>query len=122
MPISEEDRVVHFLTNLLDSYNMLVAALEAKVPKIEVVPERLLQEERGLKGRASVAANSERAMTGKRRPKATTGKFGHIRRSYHERVRTKFSTSQRETNNKLKANRDVVRRRDRAAQTVTASG
>ena len=51
---------------------MLVAALEAKVPKIEVVPERLLQEERGLKGRASVAANSERAMTGKRRPKATS--------------------------------------------------
>ena len=63
MPISEEDRVVHFLTNLLDSYNMLVAALEAKVPKIEVVPERLLQEERGLKERASVDANSERAMT-----------------------------------------------------------
>lgn len=57
-------------------------------------------------------------MTGKQRPKARGpkwqhfGKFGHIRRSSNERVRTKFSTSQKETNNKLKVNRAEVRRRD----------
>ena len=50
-PISEEDRVVHLLAILPDSYNMLVTALEAnaEVPKIEVVTERLLHEERKLK-------------------------------------------------------------------------
>ena len=57
-------------------------------------------------------------MTGKQRPKAKKpkcnhcGKFGHVRRSCNERVRTKIITSQKETNNKLKANRDEVRRRD----------
>ena len=40
------------------------------------------------------------------------GKLGHIRRSCNERVRTKINTSQKETNNKLKANRDEVRWRD----------
>ena len=71
-PISEEDRVVHLLASLPDSYNMLVTALEAnvEVPKIEVVTERLLHEERKLKERTGVGASSERAMTGKQRPKA----------------------------------------------------
>ena len=43
-PISEEDRVVHLLASLPDSFNMLVTALEAnaEVPKMEVVTERLL--------------------------------------------------------------------------------
>lgn len=128
-PISEEDRVVHLLASLPDSYNMLVTALEAnvEVPKIEVVTERLLHEERKLKERTGVGASSERAMTGKQRPKARgpkchhCGKFGHIRQNCNEwikpsqcneRVRTKFNTSQKETRNKLKANKAEVRRRD----------
>ena len=47
-PVSDEDRVVHLLTSLPDSYNMLVTALEANtdVPEMEVVTERLLHEER----------------------------------------------------------------------------
>ena len=51
--VSEEDRVVHLLAGLPDSYNMLVTALEAnaEVPKMEVVTERLLHEERKLKNR-----------------------------------------------------------------------
>ena len=38
-PIEEEDRVVHILSSLPDSFNMLVTALEAspEVPSIEVV-------------------------------------------------------------------------------------
>ena len=108
---------------------MLVTALEAnvEVPKIEVVTERLLHEERKLKERTGVGASSERAMAGKQRPKARgpkchhCGKFGHIRRNCNEWiklsqcnewVRTKFSTSQKETRNKLKANKAEVRRRD----------
>ena len=47
-PISDEDRVVHLLTSLPESYNVLVTALEANeaVPRMEVVSERLLHEER----------------------------------------------------------------------------
>ena len=46
-PVSEEDHV-HLLASLPGSYNMLVTALEANsdVPKMEVVTERLLREER----------------------------------------------------------------------------
>ena len=41
-PISDEDRVVHLLASLPESYNVLVTALEANeaVPKMEVVTER----------------------------------------------------------------------------------
>ena len=47
-PVLDEDRVVHLLASLPDSYNMLVTALEAnaEVPQMEVVTERLLHEER----------------------------------------------------------------------------
>ena len=47
-PVSEDDRVVHLLASLLESFNMLVTALEAnaEVPKMELVTERLLHEER----------------------------------------------------------------------------
>ena len=52
-PISEEDRVVYLLASLPESYSMFVMALEAnaEVPKMEFVTERLLHEERKLKGR-----------------------------------------------------------------------
>ena len=51
-PVTEEDRVVHLLASLPDSFNMLVTALEANseaVPKMEIVTERLLHEERKMK-------------------------------------------------------------------------
>ena len=94
-PISEEDRVVHLLASLPGSYNMLVTALEASVEvlKIEVVTEQLLHEERKLKERTGVGASSERAMTGKQRPKARgpkchhCGKFGHIQRNCNEWIK-----------------------------------
>ena len=61
-PISEEDRIVHLLTSLPDSYNMLVTAFEAnvEVPKFEVVTERLLHEERKLKERVQMLEQGAR--------------------------------------------------------------
>ena len=52
-PISDEDHVVHLLASLPESYNVLVTTLEANevVPRMEVVTERLLHEERKLKER-----------------------------------------------------------------------
>ncbi len=51
--IEEEDWVVNLLASLPDSFNMLVPAFEAceDVPKMEVVTERLLHEERKLRER-----------------------------------------------------------------------
>ena len=51
--VSDEDRVVYVLASLPDSYNVLVTALEAnaEVPKIEVVTERILHQERKTKER-----------------------------------------------------------------------
>ena len=50
-PMHEEDRVIHFLASLPESFNMLVTPLEANpdVPKIDVVTERLLHVERKMK-------------------------------------------------------------------------
>ena len=55
VPVKEEDRVVYLLASLPDSYSMLVTALEAnvEVPKLEVVTERLLHEERKQKTRSN---------------------------------------------------------------------
>ena len=88
-PISDEDRVVHLLASLPESYNVLVTALEANeaVPKMEVVTERLLHEERKLKEPVGCERSREGAMTEKQRPKGKgpkchhCGKFGHIRRN-----------------------------------------
>ena len=47
-PVSDEDRVVHLLASLPDSYGMLMTTLVANfetVPKMEVVTERLLHED-----------------------------------------------------------------------------
>ncbi len=55
-PISDEDKVVHLLTSLPDSFNVLVTALEANsdsVPSLENVVERLLHEEQKMKGKES---------------------------------------------------------------------
>ena len=58
--LTEEDRVVHFLASLPDSYNMLVTALEAQsenVPKWKLVTERLLHEELKLNEIAPVSTD-----------------------------------------------------------------
>ena len=57
--ITEEDRVVHLLASLLESYRVLVTALEAcaEVPKIQTVTEQLLYEERKLAEGESLCRN-----------------------------------------------------------------
>lgn len=50
-PLTEEDKVVYLLASLPDSFGVLVTALEAssEVPKMDMVSERLLHEERKVK-------------------------------------------------------------------------
>ena len=63
-PISDGDRVVHLLTSVSESYNLVVTALEANeaVPKMETVTERLLHEERKLKRRVGSERGREREL------------------------------------------------------------
>ena len=85
-PITEEDRVVHLLASLPDSFNMLVTALEVNsesVPKMEVVTECLLHVE--LKITKKETVNDERrALAVKGKPKRLVCHFcqkpGHIKR------------------------------------------
>ncbi len=87
-PVPEEDRVVHLLASLPESYSMLVTALEANpdVPKMEVVTERLLHEERKLKERLGTGTGGDKAMTVDRRLKRKgprchyCHRLGHIKR------------------------------------------
>ena len=92
-PITEEDRVVHLLASLPESYDVLVTALEAnvEVPKMETVTERLLHEERKLKVRSESETNDGmKAMLTNKQPKGKgpkcyrCGKFGHIKRNCRE--------------------------------------
>ena len=50
---SEEDQVICLLASLSESFGVLITALEAssEVPKMDVVMERLLHEERKHKGK-----------------------------------------------------------------------
>ena len=120
-PISDEEGVVHLLTSLPESYNVLVTALEGNeaVPRVEVVTKRLLHEERKLKEQLGSERSREGAMTGKQRPKGKgpkchhCGEFGHIRRNCYEWVKKKSDSNEREArSNKLKVNKAEVRRRD----------
>ena len=85
-PVKEEDRVVHLLAGLPESYNMLVTALEANsaVPQTEVVTERLLHEERKRKDREDSEKTHMKAMTVSRSKKEIRcyhcKKPGHIKR------------------------------------------
>ena len=83
--VEEEDRVVHILTSLPESYNMLVTAFEAssEVPRIEIVTERLLNEEKKIKEKRSTSSGlSGEALFTNSRQKAKVcfycGEPGHI--------------------------------------------
>ena len=89
-PVEEEERVVHLLTSLPESFDMMVTALEAntEMPTLENVTERILHEERKIKERMEKEVTSEQdkaLMAGKvsnrfsNGPKCyNCGRFGHI--------------------------------------------
>ena len=115
--VSDEDRVVYVLASLPDSYNVLVTALEAnaEVPKIEVVTERILHQERKTKEKETDSTN-ENAMpshTVSCRPKPkcfNCGKVGHIQR---------YCRAKREDQDWIKE--DQKERKDFHKQKVTVS-
>ena len=102
-PLTEEDKVVYLLASLPESFSVLVTALEAspEVPKMEVVTERLLHEERKLISRTG--AGEEKAMTAKdKRPRKKgpchhCGKLGHYKRDCWKLAEKKVE-SQKEYN------------------------
>ena len=82
--VSEEDRVVYLLASLPESYNVLVTALEANedVPKLEVVTERILHQERKSKEKGQ---NGDGVLITRRYFKTKTkchycGRMGHIKK------------------------------------------
>ena len=87
--VEEEDRVVHLLASLPDSYSTLVTALEAnkEVPRMDVVTERLLHTEKKLKEKPgrSLDLDGEGAMQVVQQRKGPRchfcKKFGHIQRN-----------------------------------------
>ncbi len=84
--VSDEDRVVHLLASLPDSFSVLVTALEANenVPKMEVVTERLLHEDRKMrqKSDAEETTQTETAMPS-RVPRRQSQKCYHCGMSGH---------------------------------------
>ena len=113
-PITEEDRVVHLLASLPESYDILVTALKAsvEVPKMEIVTERLLHEERKIKEKhGSETTDGMKAMFINRQSKGKgpkcyqCGKFGHIKRNCRELNSPKLDDDKNEPyDNKHKAN------------------
>ena len=90
--IDEEDRVVHLLASLPQSFSMLVTALEtsAEVPKIELVTERLLHEERKLKEKVAEMEAVNKAYVG-RHGNNSGNKFKHINNSENNETRSPSS-------------------------------
>lgn len=88
--IDEEDRVVHLLASLPDSYNMLVTAFQANIdiPKMEMVTERLLHEEQKLCNQTVGVSHGEQLLVGKFNSKSflcyNCGKPGHYKRNCRE--------------------------------------
>ena len=82
--MSEEDRVICLLASLPESFGVLITALEAsdEIPKMDVVTERLLHEERKRKGREDVEEKAMVMMPRKPKKKGACfrcGKYGHYK-------------------------------------------
>ena len=109
-PVEEEDHVVHLLASLPESFGMLVTALEANtdVPKMDIMTECLLHEERKINSRDDSELTSERAMTSHSRRKLVKchhcGKLGHIKRNcrllFSEEMKSKSHRHGKERANK----------------------
>ena len=121
-PVSDEDKVVHLLASLPDSFGMLVTALEANsetVPKLELVTERLLHEEQKLKKKDEAAGDDQKALAAKRRLKSRTchfcGKPGHIKRDCWKLAELQAVKEAGKKGNRHKhtANKVTIKQKDR---------
>ena len=108
--VEEEDRVVHLLASLPDSYQMLVTALEAnsEVPKLEVVTERLLHEEKKLSEKSEQYKPPENALLVRSRASGGPvcfycGESGHIKKFCEE---WKKKIEEEEKKGKMKQNEE----------------
>ena len=75
--LDEEDRVVHLLASLPESYDTLVTALEAseRVPSMEIVVDHLLYEEKKSKDHlGEIETNQDGALVAKQ--KSVKWKYG----------------------------------------------
>ncbi len=86
-PLSDEDRVIYLLASLPESFNVIVTAFEAndKVPKMEIVTEKLLYEERKVSTRDEVDSGEKKMTTKTKKFKKKgschhCGKMGHLKR------------------------------------------
>ena len=83
-PVNKEDRVVYLLASLPESYDMVVTALEAnaEVPKMEVVTECLLiQEKKQMDRKGTDDSESAMAVCSKEIRCFYCKKLGHIKRN-----------------------------------------
>ena len=109
-PMEEDDKVVTLLASLLDSFKMLVTALEAdaEVSSMEAVTERLIHEDR--KANERETASSEKLFLGKKSKKGPQchgcGKFGHIRRYYKELDKNKHTEESKPEKHKANSAQD----------------
>ena len=129
--VSEEDRVVHLLASLPESFSVLVTALEAnaEVPRMETVTERLLHEEMKLKERRPAEqerhSTQEKAMTSHSRKKGPKchhcGRFGHIKRNCWE-LKAKTDGDQKDgKGSKHKAYKAQVKQREHSDESDESS-
>ena len=122
-PVSEEDRVVHLLASLPESFNMLVTALEAssEVPKMETVTERLLHEERKVKGREEIRGRHTKAMAahnfGQRKKFICNycGKPGHLKRNCRKLASESATANERRDKSGFKAKREVTHKANKTS-------
>ena len=122
-PVTEEDRVVHLLASLPDSFGMLVTALEssAEVPEMEVVTERLLHAERKMSERDG--DRDDRALFSKRGKGPQCyycGKFGHIRKNCLK-LQKRSENPKVKKNVKYMANKTEARPRKRSSSSSSES-
>lgn len=117
--MGEEDRVVHLLASLPESYSTLVTALEARpdVPTMEVVVEKLLYEDSKLKDRQPEKDPKGFSVRHRSRgPKCHfCHKFGHIQRNCSEKIQSDRKSEEKKVEKrpvKHRAHQTQTRRKD----------
>ena len=122
-PVSEEDCVVHILASLPESFNMLVTALEAnpEVPSMETVTERLLHEERKIKGREETGTRHTKAMMARNsfgpKKKFTghyCGKPGHFKRNCRILASDLATSNEKKDKSSCKTKREATHKANKA--------